>query len=506
MSGALLVFALCVHFLCLHCQKNEWRIGAMAFADNEIPFLQSLWDEILVYTPALRNRTISITEFPDPYGENGFEALLKNITAGQLEMGLALTTITSNRSRDHLYPGHVYVSANDLAVRLKRTSLHLFSFLDPFDKLLWLALGVMHVLIGAAAWFAETSGDKNPAFPEDGDGPTETPPPGARLVASCVFWSFSILFGTQGTPRSISVRMSTLLWQLFCLVVVTSYTAQLTSSLTTAAATASITSIEDARRLPVAVVQGTAQVEAASVLGLERLVEAASPAEAASLLISDKVKGWFAEDTLLDDFISHQAQNNCDFTIIRNRRAMAPVSFPIAPTESDVAWHLQTTLLKLGELGIIDRLRSQYLVRSTHTCDPSGSTGKYTFPELLGIFVVAFAAILLSISDGIRVRYRKKKKQKHAQSANQEGSRATQYELEMQPPTQEEQWQQKVMQELGELKALLATSGNQQQQTTAQTTVSSNATHNHYEVRVGPTGDIISNIITSNDGSAPSNG
>ncbi|MGK7295018.1 MAG: transporter substrate-binding domain-containing protein [Candidatus Wenzhouxiangella sp. M2_3B_020] len=161
------------------------------------------------------------------YEPAGLDEVLDGVAGGRFDVGLGAYTVTSEREQrlDFSHPFHT--SGYGLAVRAEPTSGWLsvagrFVSLD-FLKVA-LSLGALLLGFGALAWVFERRTN-----PEEFDRRI-----GPGLAAG--FWWAAVTMTTVGygdkSPRSVGGRIVALVWMFAAIIVISSFTAAITSSLT----------------------------------------------------------------------------------------------------------------------------------------------------------------------------------------------------------------------------------------------------------------------------------
>jgi ABC-type amino acid transport substrate-binding protein len=161
------------------------------------------------------------------YRPAGLDAVLDGLADGRLDVGLGAYTVTAEREQrlDFSHPFHT--SGFGLAVRAEPQAGWLsvagrFLSLD-FLKVA-LSLGALLLLFGALVWVFERR-----ANPDEFDARV-----GPGLGAG--FWWAAVTMTTVGygdkSPRSLGGRVVALVWMFAAIIVISSFTAAITSSLT----------------------------------------------------------------------------------------------------------------------------------------------------------------------------------------------------------------------------------------------------------------------------------
>ena len=193
---------------------------------------------------------------PYRYEPAGLDEVLTGVESGRFDLGLGAYTVTAEREQrlDFSHPFHT--SGLGLAVRADGgggwlTVAGRFLSLD-FLKVA-ISLGALLLAFGALAWLFERR-----ANPDEFDARI-----GPGLAAG--FWWAAVTMTTVGygdkSPRSIGGRIVALVWMFAAIIVISGFTAAITSSLTVSQLGSEISSIEDIDDRHIAALPGSASAE-----------------------------------------------------------------------------------------------------------------------------------------------------------------------------------------------------------------------------------------------------
>lgn len=190
------------------------------------------------------------------YVPAGLDEVLAGVEAGRFDVGLGAFTVTAEREKrlDFSHPFHT--SGLGLAVRAEAGSgwLTLAGRFFSLDFLkVALSLGALLFAFGALAWVFERR-----ANPEEFDTRV-----GPGLGAG--FWWAAVTMTTVGygdkSPRTLGGRIVALVWMFAAIIVISSFTAAITSSLTVSQLGSEIESIDDVGNRRVGTLPGSASEE-----------------------------------------------------------------------------------------------------------------------------------------------------------------------------------------------------------------------------------------------------
>lgn len=211
--------------------NGEWR-------GLSITLLNHLADE-LGFTYQLQERS-------------SMQDLLQETAAAELDMAVAAITITPERERrlDFSHPFHftglgLAVPYND---QQASWMVVVTSLLSPAFLSVVISLSLVLLVTGGLLWLAERN--HNPQFPSE---------PLSGLGSG--FWWSAVTMTTVGygdkAPVTLKGRIVALIWMFAALIMIASFTAQITSSLTLSAFNPRIAGPEDLTRARVGVVSNT---------------------------------------------------------------------------------------------------------------------------------------------------------------------------------------------------------------------------------------------------------
>lgn len=227
------------------------------------------------------------------YEPAGLDEVLDGVAAGRFDVGLGAYTVTAEREQrlDFSHPFHT--SGYGLAVRAEPGSGWLsvagrFLSLD-FLKVA-LSLGALLLAFGALAWVFERR-----ANPEEFD---ERIGPG--LAAG--FWWAAVTMTTVGygdkSPRSVGGRIVALVWMFAAIIVISSFTAAITSSLTVSRLGTGIEGLDELDGRPVGTLPDSASAAWLHANGY-RIAEFESLKSALDAVSDGRVPGVFYDAPLI---------------------------------------------------------------------------------------------------------------------------------------------------------------------------------------------------------------
>lgn len=277
------------------------------------------------------------------------DELLAGTAAGRYAVGVGAVTATAERERAVDFAHPYYTTGLGIAVRPRGGWLgglaNLFSwrFLSAIG-----ALALVLLAAGVAVWLFERR--RNDQFALDpvrgvGDG----------------FWWSAVTMTTVGygdkTPVTLGGRLVALVWMFAGLIVISSFTAAITTALTVGSLRAGVQDVDDLDRVRVAVVEGTAGARWAE-RRLRRIERHPSTAAALEALSEGAVQAVVQDEPLLRYRLAEfEDLDVLDVTVQRQDYAL------VLPPGSDLQEEVDRAVLEL--LGSEDwrRIVRRYLGR-----------------------------------------------------------------------------------------------------------------------------------------------
>ncbi|TVR16046.1 MAG: ABC transporter substrate-binding protein [Planctomycetota bacterium] len=307
-----------------HAPPFSYRDDQGAWRGLSITLLNRLAEE-LDFTFELHERT-------------DMHTLLAETASGQMDMAVAAITITPDRERrlDFSHPFHFTGLGIAVPYHDQQASwlVVLRSLLSPGFLSVVLTLSVVLFITGAFLWIAERR--HNPQFPSQ---------PAAGLGSG--FWWSAVTMTTVGygdkAPITLAGRMIALVWMFAALIMIASFTAQITSSLTLSAFHARISGPEDLQRVRVGIVGNTTADHYAKDHNLRRY-EFASLRQALRELEAGSVDAVIHDHPLL----SYEVQQLSDDPLMVLERTFERQDYGIAlPLESPWRKDINPVLIEI---------------------------------------------------------------------------------------------------------------------------------------------------------------
>lgn len=271
------------------------------------------------------------------YKEYDLEGLLNAVREGKVDVGLGAITATADREKTMDFGHPITSSGLGVAVRKKGGSGWLAvaeALISPaFLKVIGL-LVLLLLIVGVLVWSLERRGN-----PDEFGGRK------SQGIFSGFWWAM-VTMTTVGygdtAPRSVPGRILGMVWMLAALMVVSFFTASITSALTVGKLSSQITSASDLGKVKVASIEGST-----SGNWLDRNHDKYSKAESLDSALADldagKVEAVVYDAPLLRWKIRQRYENDLrvlPFTLERQDYAFA------LPTGSPLREPIDTSLLK----------------------------------------------------------------------------------------------------------------------------------------------------------------
>ena len=159
-------------------------------------------------------------KYGDRNSKGEWNGLIGELTNQRADMIAADLTVTSQRSEAVSFTTPYFTVGMGMLFKKRSPEVDLFAFLSPFSTLVWLIILGSLVLIALSLFlFSKT-------YKSDDD-------PLGNITA-CFYFGLACLLaqGPETYPRTLFSRMTAISWWFFCLMIITLYTANLTSMLT----------------------------------------------------------------------------------------------------------------------------------------------------------------------------------------------------------------------------------------------------------------------------------
>ncbi|CAF4707499.1 unnamed protein product, partial [Rotaria sp. Silwood1] len=346
-----------------------------------------------------------------------WDGMIGELINYQADMIIAPLTMSPERAEDIEFTKPFKYQGITILVRKDTNKSHLASFLQPFQKVLWImVLLSVHIIAVVLYLLDRLSPFGRFHFAQQQDKQhkrnlgIEKNTKEDKLNLSHAFWfTWGILLNSgigEGAPKSFSARVLGMVWAGFAMIMVASYTANLAAFLVLDRPDeASLSGINDARlRNPqdgftYATVKGSAvdmyfkrQVEFSTMYRIMESKNRLSVEEAISELRNGTLNAFIWDSPRLE----YEAAQDCD--LVTAGELFGRSSYGIALRKKD-AWinPLSHTILSFHETGFMELLDNKWIYsKNDKQCpDRSSSPATLEFHNMLDVFqLVAFGAII----------------------------------------------------------------------------------------------------------------
>ncbi|XP_054715976.1 glutamate [NMDA] receptor subunit 1-like [Uloborus diversus] len=353
------------------------------------------------------NFTYSLYQVEDGlYGSfdfvNGSEKKIWTGMVGELvyeraDMVVAPLTINPERSQAIEFSKPFKYQGITILEKKHPKSSTLASFLQPFQKTLWILVMVSVHVVALALYLLDRFSPFGRYKLPSSDATEED----ALNLSSAIWFAWGVLLNSgigEGTPRSFSARVLGMVWAGFAMIVVASYTANLAAFLVLDRPETSLTGINDARlRNPMdnfkyATVKGSSvdmyfrrQVELSNMYRTMEGKNYDSAEEAIAAVKSDALSAFIWDSSRLE----YEAAQDCNLVTAGEQFGRSGYGIGL---QKHSLWADQVTLALLGmhESGYMEELDNRWILQGSETCEKNEK-----FPATLGLKNMAGVFILV---------------------------------------------------------------------------------------------------------------
>ncbi|CAM6092324.1 unnamed protein product [Calypogeia fissa] len=326
-----------------------------------------------------------------PYGNGtytpNYNDLVEKVAEKEFDAVVGDVTITMDRSKivDFTQP---YTASGLVVVVPTKVggSSHAWSFMRPFSPLMWVTTGLFFLFTGLAIWILEHKKNK------DFRGNPK------KQVVTVLWFIFSTLFFSQREKtKSTLGRGVLIIWLFVVLIVISSYTASLTSILTVQQLIPTIQGIAGLVSSNVNIgYQGGSFVQSyleQMNVPATRLVPLSDQTAYVSALSKGIVGAIVDELPYIDVFLNTE----CQFTIAGQEFTKSGWGFAF-PKGSQLVVDISTAILQMSENGRLQQIHDYWL--NNQNCGSSGltvSSNELGLDTFWGLFVITGTASILCV-------------------------------------------------------------------------------------------------------------
>ncbi|XP_071043007.1 glutamate [NMDA] receptor subunit 1 [Parasteatoda tepidariorum] len=333
---------------------------------------------------------------------NGSEKKIWTGMVGELvyeraDMVVAPLTINPERSQAIEFSKPFKYQGITILEKKHPKSSTLASFLQPFQKTLWILVMVSVHVVALALYLLDRFSPFGRYKLPSSDATEED----ALNLSSAIWFAWGVLLNSgigEGTPRSFSARVLGMVWAGFAMIVVASYTANLAAFLVLDRPETSLTGINDARlRNPMdnfkyATVKGSSvdmyfrrQVELSNMYRTMEGKNYDTAEEAIAAVKSDGLSAFIWDSSRLE----YEAAQDCNLVTAGEQFGRSGYGIGL---QKHSLWADQVTLALLGmhESGYMEDLDNRWILQGSETCEKNEK-----FPATLGLKNMAGVFILV---------------------------------------------------------------------------------------------------------------
>jgi ABC-type amino acid transport substrate-binding protein len=308
-----------------------------------------LWEEI----EEDLNKPFKIKRYPEAHS---LKLILEDLKSGVIDLSINPLTITGDRYQHMDFTSPFFIGNLTVATNTSSRLRYLKTFFRDFlrSRVLWLILilGGMVILFGGLVWLVER---KNHHFERNLQG----------LLSS--FWWSAVTMTTVGygdkVPISNLGRFIAFLWMLCSIIIISIFTASITSGLTVQRMAATDLSVKTFSSEPVGTVEASASLEYLEANFYRNLTSYPDLRDGLKALNREEVR-YFIYD---EPWLIYQLQNNPDFS----ETEILPVRFHrqlyAMPLNQDMPFSLKRRisylLLRLQETRDWEVLLNEYQLK-----------------------------------------------------------------------------------------------------------------------------------------------
>uniref|UniRef100_A0A1I8IU12 PBPe domain-containing protein n=1 Tax=Macrostomum lignano TaxID=282301 RepID=A0A1I8IU12_9PLAT len=186
---------------------------------------------------------------PPVNGAVRWTGIVGDLSTGQADLAVAPMTITPERNLRVAFTKPFKYLGLTILVKRKPPTSSLGSFLQPFERTLWVLVGLsVHVVALVLYLLDRFSPLGRFKLARNQQGTDEE----ALNLSSAMWFAWGVLLNSgigEGTPRSFSARVLGMVWAGFAMIIVASYTANLAAFLVLDRPGGHISGIDDVRKI-----------------------------------------------------------------------------------------------------------------------------------------------------------------------------------------------------------------------------------------------------------------
>ncbi|KAG1656451.1 Glutamate [NMDA] receptor subunit 1 [Nymphon striatum] len=323
--------------------------------------------------------------FGAPVKKNGSQeqvwtGLIAELLENKADMAMAALTITPERSQVIDFTKPFKYQGITILEKMQNKSSLLASFLQPFQRELWILVMVSVHVVALALYLLDRFSPFGRYRLPNSDATEED----ALNLSSAIWFAWGVLLNSgigEGTPRSFSARVLGMVWAGFAMIVVASYTANLAAFLVLDRPDTSLTGINDARlRNPVENFTYATVKKSAVDMYFRKQVELSNITLNAFIWDSARLDYEAAQDCSLETTGELFGRSGIGIGFVKNSYWCDPTTLSI---------------LEMHESGYMEELDKDWIYGRENTCEKQ-EKGPVTLglKNMGGVFILVGAGIV----------------------------------------------------------------------------------------------------------------
>ncbi|KAH9380360.1 hypothetical protein HPB48_014527 [Haemaphysalis longicornis] len=326
-----------------------------------------------------------------------------DLVRGVSDMIIAPLTITPERSMEIDFTKPFKYQGITILAKKQDKSSTLASFLQPFQKTLWILVMVSVHVVALALYLLDRFSPFGRYKLPNSDATEED----ALNLSSAIWFAWGVLLNSgiaEGTPRSFSGRVLGMVWAGFAMIVVASYTANLAAFLVLEKPESSLSGINDPRlrnpseNFTYATVKGSAvdmyfrrQVELSNMYRIMEGKNYETVEEGIEALKNNQLDAFIWDSSRLE----FEAAQHCELVTAGEQFGRSGYGIGL---QRNSFWvdKVTLTLLEMHESGYMEQLDSKWIIRDGEKCETKNERTPATLglTNMAGVFILVGAGIV----------------------------------------------------------------------------------------------------------------
>ncbi|KAG0418372.1 hypothetical protein HPB47_004894, partial [Ixodes persulcatus] len=332
-----------------------------------------------------------------------WSGMVGDLVRGVADMIIAPLTITPERSMEIEFTKPFKYQGITILAKKQDKSSTLASFLQPFQKTLWILVMVSVHVVALALYLLDRFSPFGRYKLPNSDATEED----ALNLSSAIWFAWGVLLNSgiaEGTPRSFSGRVLGMVWAGFAMIVVASYTANLAAFLVLEKPESSLSGINDPRlrnpseNFTYATVKGSAvdlyfrrQVELSNMYRIMEGKNYDSVEQGIEALKNNQLDAFIWDSSRLE----FEAAQHCELVTAGEQFGRSGYGIGL---QRNSFWvdKVTLTLLEMHESGYMEQLDSKWIIRGGEKCETKNERTPATLglTNMAGVFILVGAGIV----------------------------------------------------------------------------------------------------------------